>query len=78
MPKLVTPDDRERKRRAILDAAAEIARHGYDRANINTIAVRLRREMPKGMRVIVIAHGGLAEIMASTASIFDMRRQICC
>jgi AcrR family transcriptional regulator len=41
MPKLVTPDDRERKRRAILDAAAaEIARHGYDRANINTIAER--------------------------------------
>ncbi len=41
MPKVVTPDERERKRRAILDvAAAEIARHGYDRANINTIAER--------------------------------------
>jgi AcrR family transcriptional regulator len=41
MPKVVTPDDRERKRQAILDAAAaEIAQHGYDRANINTIAER--------------------------------------
>jgi AcrR family transcriptional regulator len=41
MPKVVTPDERERKRRAILDAAAaEIAQHGHDRANINTIAER--------------------------------------
>jgi len=29
--------------------------------------------MPKGKRVIVIAHGGLAEVMAGTAIIFDMR-----
>lgn len=39
MPKIVTEADRQQKRRAILDAAAaEIARYGYDRANINTIA----------------------------------------
>ncbi len=38
MPKLVTEVERHQKRRAILDAAAgEIARYGYDRANINTI-----------------------------------------
>ena len=41
MPKLVTEVERQLKRRAILDAAAgEIARYGYDRANINTIAER--------------------------------------
>ncbi len=41
MPKIVTPADRAQKRQAILDAAAtEIARYGYDRANINTIAER--------------------------------------
>jgi AcrR family transcriptional regulator len=41
MPKLVTEVERQQKRRAILDAAsAEIARFGYDRANINTIAER--------------------------------------
>lgn len=41
MPKIVTEADRQQKRRAILDAAAaEIARYGYDRANINTIAER--------------------------------------
>jgi AcrR family transcriptional regulator len=41
MPKLVTEEERQQKRRAILDAAAaEIARFGYDRANINTIAER--------------------------------------
>ena len=41
MPKLVTEVERQQKRRAILDAAAgEIARYGYDRANINTIAER--------------------------------------
>jgi AcrR family transcriptional regulator len=41
MPKLVTETERQQKRRAILDAAAaEIARFGYDRANINTIAER--------------------------------------
>ena len=39
MPKIVTEADRQQKRLAILDAAAaEIARYGYDRANINTIA----------------------------------------
>ena len=39
MPKIVTEADRQQKRQAILDAAAaEIARYGYDRANINTIA----------------------------------------
>jgi AcrR family transcriptional regulator len=39
MPKIVTEADRAQKRQAILDAAAaEIARYGYDRANINTIA----------------------------------------
>jgi AcrR family transcriptional regulator len=41
MPKIVTATEREQKRRTILDAAAaEIARYGYDRANINTIAER--------------------------------------
>jgi AcrR family transcriptional regulator len=41
MPKVVTEVERQQKRRAILDAAAaEIARFGYDRANINTIAER--------------------------------------
>lgn len=41
MPKIVTEADRQQKRRTILDAAAaEIARYGYDRANINTIAER--------------------------------------
>ena len=41
MPKIVTETERQQKRRAILDAAAaEIARCGYDRANINTIAER--------------------------------------
>jgi AcrR family transcriptional regulator len=41
MPKLVTEEERQQKRRAILDAAAaEIARFGYDRANINIIAER--------------------------------------
>ncbi len=41
MPKLVNDAERSRKRQAILDAAAtEIARFGYDRANINTIAER--------------------------------------
>jgi AcrR family transcriptional regulator len=41
MPKIVTTAEREQKRRTILDvAAAEIARYGYDRANINTIAER--------------------------------------
>jgi AcrR family transcriptional regulator len=41
MPKLLTDADRQMKRQAILDAAAaEIARYGYDRANINTIAER--------------------------------------
>lgn len=41
MPKIVTAAEREQKRRVILDAAAaEIARYGYDRANINTIAER--------------------------------------
>ncbi|HEY7340516.1 MAG TPA: TetR/AcrR family transcriptional regulator [Ktedonobacterales bacterium] len=41
MPKIVTEAERQQKRRAILDAAAtEIARYGYDRANINTIAER--------------------------------------
>ncbi len=41
MPKIVTDSDRLQKRRIILDAAAaEIARYGYDRANINTIAER--------------------------------------
>lgn len=41
MPKIVTEADRQQKRQAILDvAAAEIARYGYDRANINTIAER--------------------------------------
>src|SRR5690349_6540720 len=39
MPKIVTEAERQQKRRVILDAAAaEIARYGYDRANINTIA----------------------------------------
>jgi AcrR family transcriptional regulator len=39
MPKILTEADRQQKRQAILDvAAAEIARYGYDRANINTIA----------------------------------------
>jgi AcrR family transcriptional regulator len=39
MPKIVTEADRQLKRQVILDAAAhEIARIGYDRANINTIA----------------------------------------
>jgi AcrR family transcriptional regulator len=37
----VTEAERQQKRQAILDAAAgEIARYGYDRANINTIAER--------------------------------------
>lgn len=41
MPKIVTEEERQQKRRAILDAAAaEIACYGYDRANINTIAER--------------------------------------
>lgn len=41
MPKIVTEADRLQKRQAILDAAAaEIARYGYDRANVNTIAER--------------------------------------
>lgn len=41
MPKIVTEAERQQKRRVILDAAAaEIARYGYDRANINTIAER--------------------------------------
>lgn len=41
MPKIVTEAEREQKRRVILDAAAaEIARYGYDRANVNTIAER--------------------------------------
>ncbi|PWT74885.1 MAG: hypothetical protein C5B60_06170 [Chloroflexi bacterium] len=41
MPKLVTEVERQQKRRSILDAAAaEIARFGFDRANINTIAER--------------------------------------
>jgi AcrR family transcriptional regulator len=41
MPKIVTKVERQQKRQAILDAAAaEIARYGYDRANINTIAER--------------------------------------
>lgn len=41
MPKIVTEAERQQKRRVILDAAAgEIARFGYDRANINTIAER--------------------------------------
>jgi AcrR family transcriptional regulator len=41
MPKIVTETDRLQKRQAILDAAAaEIARYGYDRANVNTIAER--------------------------------------
>lgn len=41
MPKIVTETERLQKRRMILDAAAaEIARYGYDRANINTIAER--------------------------------------
>ena len=41
MPKLLTDADRQQKRQSILDAAAaEIARYGYDRANINTIAER--------------------------------------
>ncbi len=41
MPKIVTTAEREQKRRTILDAAAaEIARYGYERANINTIAER--------------------------------------
>jgi AcrR family transcriptional regulator len=39
MPKILTEADRQQKRQTILDvAAAEIARYGYDRANINTIA----------------------------------------
>lgn len=39
MPKVVSAEERLRKRRTILDAAAaEIARFGYERANINTIA----------------------------------------
>jgi AcrR family transcriptional regulator len=39
MPKIVTEADRQQKRQTILDAAAaEIARYGYDQANINTIA----------------------------------------
>ena len=43
MPKIVTEAERQQKRQAILDAAAsEIARYGYDRANINTIAERAR------------------------------------
>jgi len=41
MPKIMTELDRQQKRQAILDAAAaEIARYGFDRANINTIAER--------------------------------------
>jgi TetR/AcrR family transcriptional regulator, fatty acid metabolism regulator protein len=41
MPKILTEIDRLQKRQAILDAAAaEIARFGYDRANVNTIAER--------------------------------------
>lgn len=41
MPKVVTESERAQKQRIILDAAAaEIARFGYDRANINTIAER--------------------------------------
>lgn len=39
MPKILTEADRQEKRRIILDAAAaEIARLGYERANINSIA----------------------------------------
>ncbi len=41
LPKIVTDSDRLQKRQIILDAAAaEIARYGYDRANINIIAER--------------------------------------
>ncbi len=41
MPRTISDDDRARKRQSILDAAAyEIARLGYERANINTIAER--------------------------------------
>jgi AcrR family transcriptional regulator len=41
MPKILTDAERQRKRQDILDAAAgEIARLGYERANINAIAER--------------------------------------
>jgi type III pantothenate kinase len=45
-------------------------------AMVEGIVARLRREMPGGDRAVVIAHGGLADIVASATSAIDIRAPI--
>lgn len=42
-------------------------------ALVEGIVARLRREMPGGQHAIVIAHGGLADIVASATDVIDVR-----
>ncbi len=42
-------------------------------AMVEGIVARLRREMPGGERATIIAHGGLADVVASATDIIDVR-----
>jgi type III pantothenate kinase len=42
-------------------------------AMVEGIVTRLRQEMPGGERAIVIAHGGLADVVASATEVIDVR-----
>jgi type III pantothenate kinase len=42
-------------------------------AMVEGIVARLRREMPEGERATIIAHGGLADVVASATEIIDVR-----
>lgn len=42
-------------------------------AMVEGIVARLRREMPGGAKAIVIAHGGLADVVATATDVIDIR-----
>lgn len=42
-------------------------------AMVEGIVARLRREMPGGDKAVVIAHGGLADVVASATEVIDIR-----
>ena len=42
-------------------------------AMVEGIVARLRHEMPGGDRAVVIAHGGLADVVASATQVIDLR-----